>query len=235
MSLQSTAIFDRRVYASDSAPDDERDGVLWVDTSAASRPLYVYSSETAAWELASPEGIAVQDTEPDAPNLGDGWIDTSQDPPRLKIYDGTDWSVSGQTGDLALDDTATYTANGDGSTYVAGNAGKCTVAVLHVLVELEVVARNESGSGGYPNVGFRLVDSDDGTVVFDAGSILMINDETLQTWRESHRFTVSEVSNNLVNPHGRNLRAEFYDEAGGGGSNDRIEEQYYRVHFGGSA
>lgn len=55
MSMQSTAIFDRRVYARDTAPDDERDGVIWVDTSNSPRETYVYSTDTGSWEPVAAE------------------------------------------------------------------------------------------------------------------------------------------------------------------------------------
>lgn len=88
MSLQSTTIYDRRVYAQDSEPDDRRDGVMWVDTGSPERDLYIFSGESNTFELAAPSNIAIQDTAPSGASLGDGWIDTSLSPPKLKTYDG---------------------------------------------------------------------------------------------------------------------------------------------------
>lgn len=46
----SRSLADTRVYAQDTEPTDNRDGVMWVDTSGSDRPTYVYSTDTEAWE-----------------------------------------------------------------------------------------------------------------------------------------------------------------------------------------
>jgi len=55
MGFTSTAIQDRAVFAQATEPDFERDGVLWVDTSANSRELRVYSGESETWESVVPD------------------------------------------------------------------------------------------------------------------------------------------------------------------------------------
>lgn len=50
MGLSNSSLVDTRVYAQDVAPNDTRDGVLWVDTSVSPRDTYVYSSDSASWE-----------------------------------------------------------------------------------------------------------------------------------------------------------------------------------------
>lgn len=54
MSMNSSPIADRVVYAQDTQPDDTRDGILWVDTSSGSRETKVYSSDTETWEPVAP-------------------------------------------------------------------------------------------------------------------------------------------------------------------------------------
>lgn len=49
-SMNSRPVTQQVVYPQDTQPVDERDGVMWIDTSQESRPLYVYSEGTAAWE-----------------------------------------------------------------------------------------------------------------------------------------------------------------------------------------
>lgn len=49
-SMNSRPVTEQVVYAQDSKPVDERDGVLWVDTSTETRQLSVYSEQTAQWE-----------------------------------------------------------------------------------------------------------------------------------------------------------------------------------------
>lgn len=86
------------VYAQDTAPSDTRDGVLWVDTSEASRPVYVYSSDTGQWEPTAPGNVTVSDTAPTGKAEGHLWIDTVPTPPVAKTLraDGT-WAPDGSS------------------------------------------------------------------------------------------------------------------------------------------
>jgi hypothetical protein len=86
------------LYAQDTQPDDTRDGVLWVDTSDSSRPVYVYSSDTGAWEPAAPDAVHRQDTQPTGATDGDLWVDTGVQPRVVYAYDaGADsWDRVGQ-------------------------------------------------------------------------------------------------------------------------------------------
>lgn len=91
---------------------------MWVDTSVTSRDVYVYSSDTAAWEAVSPETIYQQNTAPTNANDGDVWIDTDSGPPQdVKTYDaGTNaWD------DITPANTA-YTRIAGGYTAIGGSA-----------------------------------------------------------------------------------------------------------------
>src|SRR5699024_3544732 len=56
-------------------------------------------SEAELLEYAEPK-IPEQLTPPNNAKKGDKWVDTSEDPPQLKIYDGTDrHAVKGEKGD----------------------------------------------------------------------------------------------------------------------------------------
>lgn len=48
--MSSRPIMERVVYAQDAPPADERDGVIWVDTTTEKRQLHVYSEQTAQFE-----------------------------------------------------------------------------------------------------------------------------------------------------------------------------------------
>lgn len=90
MGLSSQTLADTRVYAQDTQPTDERDGIIWVDTSVSPRDTFVYSSASNSWELISPETWDIQNTAPNSPSDGDGWIDTSVNPPKVNVYNASD-------------------------------------------------------------------------------------------------------------------------------------------------
>jgi hypothetical protein len=46
MARETTSLFDQRVYAQATPPQDTRDGIIWVDTSLADKPTKVYSADT---------------------------------------------------------------------------------------------------------------------------------------------------------------------------------------------
>lgn len=54
MGLNSTPVAQTQVYAQNTSPVDERDGVLWVDTSVSPRETFVYSETSASWEPIAP-------------------------------------------------------------------------------------------------------------------------------------------------------------------------------------
>lgn len=95
----SRSITDQRVYAQDTQPTDERDGVLWVDTSQSARPMSVYSASTAAWEPVAPESLHRQDTQPSSPSDGDVWVETDTSPQVVRTYDSASnsWDRAGKT------------------------------------------------------------------------------------------------------------------------------------------
>jgi hypothetical protein len=49
MGRETTSLFDQRVYAQATPPQDTRDGIIWVDTSLASKSTYVYSADTQSF------------------------------------------------------------------------------------------------------------------------------------------------------------------------------------------
>ena len=49
MGRETTSLFDQRVYAQATPPQDTRDGIIWVDTSLASKPTKVYSADTQSF------------------------------------------------------------------------------------------------------------------------------------------------------------------------------------------
>ena len=49
MARETTSLFDQRVYAQATPPQDTRDGIIWVDTSLASKPTKVYSADTQSF------------------------------------------------------------------------------------------------------------------------------------------------------------------------------------------
>ena len=49
MGRETTSLFDQRVYAQATPPQDTRDGIIWVDTSLAAKPTKVYSADTQSF------------------------------------------------------------------------------------------------------------------------------------------------------------------------------------------
>ena len=49
MTRETTSLFDQRVYAQATPPQDTRDGIIWVDTSLAAKPTKVYSADTQSF------------------------------------------------------------------------------------------------------------------------------------------------------------------------------------------
>jgi hypothetical protein len=49
MGRETTSLFDQRVYAQATPPQDTRDGIIWVDTSLAVKPTKVYSADTQSF------------------------------------------------------------------------------------------------------------------------------------------------------------------------------------------
>lgn len=89
MSLQSTTIYDRRVYAQDTEPSDKRDGNLWVDTSASPPDTKTYDADTGVWEPVAAGKVSVSDAAPTGVNEGHLWVDTSEPIPDVKVLDST--------------------------------------------------------------------------------------------------------------------------------------------------
>lgn len=105
MPSDSTPIAERQVYAQDTQPSNERDGVLWVDTSVPSGPpkTNVYDADTGSWEplSATPSG-AIMMWSGDPSNTPSGWVlcDGNNGTPDLR-----DRFVVGAGGSYAADDT----------------------------------------------------------------------------------------------------------------------------------
>ena len=49
MGRETTSLFDQRVYAQATPPQDIRDGIIWVDTSLADKTTKVYSADTQSF------------------------------------------------------------------------------------------------------------------------------------------------------------------------------------------
>ena len=49
MGRETTSLYDQRVYAQATPPQDTRDGIIWVDTSLAAKPTKVYSADTESF------------------------------------------------------------------------------------------------------------------------------------------------------------------------------------------
>lgn len=212
---QSTSIQDQRVYASDTEPVDNRDGVMWVDTSVSPRDTYVYSTDSASWEKIAAESWKVQNTAPTGPQDGDGWIDTSATPPRARIYEAD----TGTWEPLSRYDTpAAYTRNWVQTTGLSGNGDviiETHLGPVEYATELTYTVaadmKNHDGSGSFPGLGFRLLkpmvlEYDAGTVFSGTNTSFTANSHT-----ETVAITVSD---------GDTLTGVVYDSAGGGGSND---------------
>lgn len=106
--IESTAISDRRVYAQSSKPSDNRDGILWVDTSTSKRTTYVYSQGTNAWERVSQdEPVRVVDEtgdfDPGVTTLTVG---------NIEVNNGSAGLLNAETVSRAADDKTGSGANG---------------------------------------------------------------------------------------------------------------------------
>lgn len=111
MPLSSTSISDRRVYAQDTAPADDRDGILWVDTSVSPRETYVYSTDSASWESVTPSstGTAGPTYGYQVTEITGDFDDTSSD---NDISTSSQVSVSGGSTLTAVADTPDTTSDG---------------------------------------------------------------------------------------------------------------------------
>lgn len=126
--MSSRAVADTVVYAQDVEPSDTRDGVLWVDTSEPSRPVYVYSSDTGQFEPTAPGNVTVSDTAPTGKAEGHLWVDTSAAPPTVKTLDGAgNWTVLVFTAAGYVDETA----NRAGATTYQNSTGAPLVVQIY--------------------------------------------------------------------------------------------------------
>lgn len=137
MGFGSTPVRDQTVYAQDTAPSDERDGVMWVDTSVSPRKTYVYSADSLSWENIAPSNWSVQNTAPNSPSDGDGWIDTSVNPSEAKVYESSTavWERIGATSTQPGSSAGGYTtvggtlSDGDTTTTVVTNNSYTNVQI----------------------------------------------------------------------------------------------------------
>lgn len=99
MTLNSRPISDRRVYAQDTEPSDERDGVIWVDTSDPSRTVHVYSADAGDWVNPAPESQPPWDLIASVSDgTGDVTISFPPDFERVKMHVKFDNPESSQQG-----------------------------------------------------------------------------------------------------------------------------------------
>lgn len=97
--MNSRPVTITQVYAQDTAPNDTRDGVMWVDTSVSPPDTYVRDATTASWEPVAPGNVTISSTAPTGVNDGHVWVDTSVTPPLAKTYEADDgsWYRVGKT------------------------------------------------------------------------------------------------------------------------------------------
>lgn len=140
--MKSTTLYDQRVYAQDTPPEDKRDGILWVDTSKEPPATNVYAVDTDSWEPTAPGNVTVSDNEPTGKNEGHIWVDTTQTNPTPKILDsGGNWNYPARA---VLADNAE-------------NLGGSPPSVYETPTSTQSTAQNPGyvtlRSGEYPNVG----------------------------------------------------------------------------------
>lgn len=121
--MESTTLFDQRVYAQDTAPNDLRDGILWVDTSNEPPTTKVFSIDSDTWEPTAPGNTTISDNAPAGKNEGHIWVDISTTPPTPKVLDsGDNWQQitpdnTGTSNGFATAETAYFDT---GTTYQLG-------------------------------------------------------------------------------------------------------------------
>ena len=86
-------------------------GQLWYDT--ANRKLRV-RSPTTNWDVVGSTNVGT--TPPNPPNAGDLWLDTSTDPSRLKVWNGTNWQLVGGAAAASSRTSSSSTGNAVTST-----------------------------------------------------------------------------------------------------------------------
>lgn len=149
MTFSSQPINDRWIYAQDTAPDDKRDGVMWVDTSTASNDIKTWDAEGNQWVAAAPGNVTIADTAPTGESEGHVWVDTSASPPQVKVLDaGGSWHRQARHADLPVSfandftDVTEYTVNHtNGATLVS-------VTGSGVLIRADIFGASD-GAGDY--------------------------------------------------------------------------------------
>lgn len=86
--MSSRPISERVLFAQDSEPTTERDGLVWVDTSDPERPVFVYSGDSQQWEPVFDKRVYAHDTEPDDERDGNLWVDTSDPDRTTYVFSG---------------------------------------------------------------------------------------------------------------------------------------------------
>lgn len=96
-------------------------------------------------EVGGVEAAAAGDTPPTPAHAGDRWLDTTQNPPVLKEYDGTSWSpVSAKKGDMMYDDDKDVIKYYDGTEWKEMGGGVEHVATLPASADEGEIIFDES-------------------------------------------------------------------------------------------
>lgn len=235
MPLDSRSVSDQRVYAQDTAPADQRDGVIWVDTSVSPRDTYVYSQDSNSWENIAPSNVYQQSAAPSSPSDGDLWVDTdSTSPQKVYQYESAtaSWErVGPRSNGVSLDDTTTYNAmNGDGSIVHSFVVGKVLENPAAFTMAFKGCGQSVSGSGGNPELGLQFVRDSDGVVIDDYGSLMTFtNNGSVACLFKRFSYALSDIGTGGVNPTDTTVRLETYDINGGGATDDKVTEFHVRI------
>lgn len=162
------SVFDKRIYAQDTQPNDTRDGVIWIDTSVEDRTMWVYSTDTGGFERVQ-QKLPVRVLE------------------ESTAFDGSDgasieWSNTTRTdpaGGVKLHDASSLSRPSDDSTADVSGTGGLTINPNRPL-STPISATVSSQSGQASRITIERVS--DGTI---------INQETGGPWGSGEVATIS--------------------------------------------
>lgn len=166
MGLDSQAIFDQRVYAQDTQPDDQRDGIQWVDTSVSPRQLYVYSTDSQSFES------------------------VATDPPIYATdectgFDGSEGETVTATNCEVVDGEVHYTGNGTTTTADLDDSSNTGVwkwkgVIFNPNNDLRGVRATMSGNVGSDVERVRIYDADAGAEVMRETGLMLNAGDTIE-------------------------------------------------------
>lgn len=156
--MESSALFDQRVYAQDTEPPDERNGNIWVNTSTDNNQVLVYSTNTGNWEPVSEgtpifvtqEALTFQETDLDLSNtktgVDNGSVTLVKESPTTRPSDNN--STEG------TDDDDGIVINPNRELY--GITGELTPGTTEVVVELRNTSNNSVIASSNGNRNFSI-------------------------------------------------------------------------------